>query len=1333
MSEQAYNDILDLDGTIEHGQDYSDPVISSADANIDGETKKSESSLIGSGNRGYGKLPETLAEFYAMLADQNSLNSDISRLLLQLICWNNSVFTYDPFSDQPLTTDLDSYTKRLKDYEDHLNEQPIKDHVFHLVEFIIGEIKYLLNEIRQNIYRSHETMPLHMVRETDGKSLQILARRPGRTIKEKLSGNPVMVAVKRRFTFDTLENRLLKIFLKKLDHILLLRKSSFAAASLPYDDLATDLITKISYWKTSEAAEEIGMWKNNPPNNVLLQDRRYRKIWLGWQRIRSFDDMIRRDFHLMPFFVTDYMFWEIASFLNSFDNCRLFQKPLSRSNKKSPDDFDGKQRYTFFIEVGDRYYKIRGELQNNSLSFYVDTKLCGGLIAESDIMYSQIEEETFSQDLGSTDLRSYAHDFILKIIAGQGISEDQLVPRRESKKINSVMPLLAMDLTRTYPRYFDGVSEHECSFRPMVQFWTDFDKNESRISCEYSRGIFLSHQAFDIKSYTFRTIFNPEGVTSENNQYKINEAARELGDLFYRNLPAHKLVYAIPDLLDDFDLEPVRVGLGGAYGAAASIPASIAAVLSAHIRQVINTCVPEDLIVVLDSCNEGISMTPVLCNFDAKLKKQLPESGGIQFTRYPTSCVTSQMILQGNPVCENSDVEHELKMLFDDDGINRNANKTSFMIFDGESHYEHLNTHGKASQRAIRVLKMEQFEKFVKDCGFIKYKAIKVISLSDQVNINEIKSQYPVVSAFDIKADGAFLSSVCEAKISSDLVLWFDYLPNLSMEAMVKGKRKLWQLVRNKRVRPRLNEPVSIPIAESFILPAGKRFFHFPLVKGVANEKTRYEAYIESEQLPLKTELQCKLHLTYTYGAENPFNLVFIPVNNNSVEELQVQWKFKDDIPVDLTAFPIPSFPQRKSLESLMHYKSSKNNSESNLIIEFSKLLEMILSSKKCKKHILGDRLGNPRFKRDFAFYSVSTDYGDLEYFIHNDNYKKEKFILQSTDPAYLFEYVSNGKRKQRFFNSNSIKGRVIFLTANIFNLGWNVSDFQPEVRECFERFLHYVQNEINDPNGVDSSIMKIYIMIISFACNSIPGSIIEYINAKINIHNASPVICRIFGRLLHKCDEQWQQNILNRFLSILDKSYEKNKATAELGDDAVKLDGSVEPVLVVFARAIWHDESFALLFSYDNVRKILFHIMIAFNNNLIKLNKLMSSNDGNKQIKSDSRMIIERCTAYLELVLGLIRTRLGSDDNIKLLMLPDSEFNKIFLKLLDNFSRSVKKSKLNIRCFLEINLDSSKFKTNNPPIIEAVKHYLTSEDDSDAIRIVGIASEDDNADGEMN
>ena len=69
-----------------------------------------------------------------------------------------------------------------------------------------------------------------------------------------------MVAVKRRFSPDTQENQLLKAFLRKLSALLILRKERLTQAGLRHQDRATDLISRISFWKTSDTADAIGQY-----------------------------------------------------------------------------------------------------------------------------------------------------------------------------------------------------------------------------------------------------------------------------------------------------------------------------------------------------------------------------------------------------------------------------------------------------------------------------------------------------------------------------------------------------------------------------------------------------------------------------------------------------------------------------------------------------------------------------------------------------------------------------------------------------------------------------------------------------------------------------------------------------------------------------------------------------------------------------------------------------------------------------------------------------------------------------------------------------------------
>ena len=44
-----------------------------------------------------------------------------------------------------------------------------------------------------------------------------------------------------------------------------------------------------------ESIEEVKRWENLPPNNTLLSDRNYKKIWYAWNKLNRIDNRINND------------------------------------------------------------------------------------------------------------------------------------------------------------------------------------------------------------------------------------------------------------------------------------------------------------------------------------------------------------------------------------------------------------------------------------------------------------------------------------------------------------------------------------------------------------------------------------------------------------------------------------------------------------------------------------------------------------------------------------------------------------------------------------------------------------------------------------------------------------------------------------------------------------------------------------------------------------------------------------------------------------------------------------------------------------------------------
>ena len=119
-----------------------------------------------------------------------------------------------------------------------------------------------------------------------------VSKRSGRTIREKLSTTKSMLAVRRRMSYDTGENRLLLAFTEQLEDAV--EKKRTAAPALLIDAERAFQSRALTFFK-SEEADDIGRWENVPPNNTLLSDRWYRQIWKGWNDLQNVSSLIRSD------------------------------------------------------------------------------------------------------------------------------------------------------------------------------------------------------------------------------------------------------------------------------------------------------------------------------------------------------------------------------------------------------------------------------------------------------------------------------------------------------------------------------------------------------------------------------------------------------------------------------------------------------------------------------------------------------------------------------------------------------------------------------------------------------------------------------------------------------------------------------------------------------------------------------------------------------------------------------------------------------------------------------------------------------------------------------
>ena len=175
-------------------------------------------------------------------------------------------------------------------------------------------LRTILEHPRTRLLREHAPRPIHSIREMDTHCMAWLARLPGRTIREKLAGREHALSVVRRFTPDTPENRVAK----RVADILVRRLNTRFDQEAAYDDDGP------SYTQQRDALDFCRRILRDPefstvpasdmprPNNALLGDRLYSRVWRAWMLVHGEEDALRNAWPHTEECFRIAAFWTIA-------------------------------------------------------------------------------------------------------------------------------------------------------------------------------------------------------------------------------------------------------------------------------------------------------------------------------------------------------------------------------------------------------------------------------------------------------------------------------------------------------------------------------------------------------------------------------------------------------------------------------------------------------------------------------------------------------------------------------------------------------------------------------------------------------------------------------------------------------------------------------------------------------------------------------------------------------------------------------------------------------------------------------------------------------------
>ena len=806
-------------------------------------------------------------------------------LLLQLRNWFFSVLKFDPNTGDSLLSDITSFLDKVsgvipfnKEELEETNNNKF-DWIYKSLSYNRRSLLYLLGSPRNEIIRSHERMNIYQAREIDSAGIMEISRRPGRTVKEKVAVKPTILAVKREQGADTLENRLLKKYLIRLVNVLDERQKCFDELENE-DSTLSRLYSVIRRWLKSEEAERIGKWQNLPPNNILLHDKNYRKIWRGWQFLLDLDEMVLNDWNNIDRLLSVYIFWKTLSILQG-KGSKILQSPLKFDyNKFEICNIPFESANCVRVEA--KEYAL--EMKGNKIT--VIPKEGKEHIIEIQFDKLIIENKVMS---GALFTLSDADEVSLKLANSiDKISEKRTIPAgfEEEQKYTAInfseFPYKSVSVSNT-----DNFESRDFSISLTRQFWTaNTETDWINLETSNSPSVYSERvNDYKIETVSFEDVFfdSEEHMLSEE---KLSSAAYDFMNSIRDFYNTNTLYYLLPDYLEDFSLSRIRSTANTVFPDANPVPSSIGTVFAFHKSEEFKglSLSEDDFVFVVEKSNDNsvFSITPI------QAKK--------------TFELNNQKVLK---LSDYSEIPYGIRWEHHPSVIIENYNSSKVMDYIKST-----------------VSKTEGIEK-----------AEKIVIISGQKSIEHARLELPADNWFFFNksfeaSDGAAFCAQIQEKVK-DVPMWSEHLPVLQMTYLKNGKRSGSNLTYGKTVLPIRGQRQRIDIPDLFILNKKVSTYHFRLSRGNSDTSSalRYEACLNNVAFPLERNTECRLEMYYTYGEEHPFELYFVPVNSSEFIRAKVEWR-----KIDENAFPVPNFPPVRSWTEFVNWNDGYTAEPRDLI-----------------------------------------------------------------------------------------------------------------------------------------------------------------------------------------------------------------------------------------------------------------------------------------------------------------------------------------------------------------------------------------------------------------
>jgi len=1226
------------------------------------------------------------------------------------------------------------------------------DSLTYIINNFKASFQHISFNMRSKIIRENIVMPVPKVKEINTTGINWLSRKPGVTIKQKLSGGYKMMAVNRRLNLDTGENRLFMELLRVFEMHIERKLNCLPPENINEHEIKFyQDITKVL---RNDALGEIRRWENLTPNNTLLSDRHYRSVWKAWLSLNKIDEIIASDSQNILQCLSTVFFVRLISSISRY--CRLPQVPVRF-------DYDTlgmkllSDKIRFVICNSHDLVSVSLKSRNafwrtNEYGSICVTNIDGyGKTA----LYSSnfLDQTEFSTDCDVVSLKVEENkkrpgEFIAKNIScgktesfipaeiSTGRNELALVieSRRTTVKFesndsiaveisqNGKMQYSAKVTAGSMDTFVDKFAQlaFSTSYKPFTKIEKSSQKEHREAVIEiYSVRpkyavddaeadnfpISLLIQQYQVKDEAFQlNVGNAGAVLLDKDVLSIRRlfesSSSQSAELFAEKvsevLKAAKLTYILPDMFNEFQVTTIRKSINLYYPNSTAFPKSIGLVFHWQYSGKFHETKfsDEDFVLVSDLIDNKLTYTLLKGTFNQELLNAIPESCGIEWERHPTdieSCEEYLKDIETLLIRRGCDEAGLLLDIFGIDGVLREVDNLSV---DMGSKWFHItkDTCEAIKNNAFNIeSNLDEYKKRVR--SLIKNARVHIL-----LGTNTLKAK----TAFTFHSDSAIegYRKYAKRKSKVDFPLWRDHIPTLAIK-MLYSK---FDLLDNIRIEPQFGKVRHFDIPRQFLLPAKNKTYRLPLIIGDEKSGAQFEATLKSSAFPLIEEVLCKLTMEYRYGAEEPYTLFFEPLDRKRAGFMGVKAEWRRIEEYYTKDLPYPKFPRVKSWEDFQRYPDEKKGGTSDLLKWISDVLESVgqnkvekVSLKSCGAHWKTD-------KNDKMFCFIGTEnYGDV--FFHEDVFdNKDEF---STDCDTVFFRAVPDR-----FNAGKYVARNIRFKYNPYN------DFLTKFHKGSKFAFHTVffnGRSVSEPDcpdwfreAVEKGIPKLFE---AYARTTIEENKTFYLSLLCLMSSNDPEnICKLAGQYMDECQGERGIWVSGLVLALGNLEYPEQKELLSKISSRYSVYDRVIPML---ATALWKSEKMIYNLEYAETLDY-FKKAVAYVTSQV--------NEFKAQGKIDA--IGYRIKNHLEFMLAVFRLReLGYAGVDYELSLNNGVVRQAY-STIEDLTEIMIESQLELKSFVQIEVNKPEHYKRIPELLYALLIYITGKTGEGEINILGIDSE---------